>query len=170
MKRIWVWLIMSGILLSGCATLDVSDSEQIRDNEGVLLTSVHGVSTNGKLHIHADHIGLPYAIFEVVDGVQLRAVKVKSAEHLRFSSYRSGNRSATFRNQKFLFSIGPGTITYIGDIYIRESDGYPASVQLVVQDREAETLAEARQRFPSLFSRYRYVKGVAIKPPVTDEK
>ena len=60
------------------------------------------------------------------------------------------------------FKIEAGKMTYVGDLVIEwaaEKEGIIA--RIIIIDREEETMAEVRKKYPWLFTKFSYNKSIA---------
>jgi len=87
----------------------------------------------------------------------LRAVPVKGG---RFYVGHMARLDGYVRLEPEYFTIVPGTINYVGDIHINWVTGSDGYVLLEYVDSEEETIKEAKEKFPWLFAKYRYVKNM----------
>lgn len=155
--------IIATLFLSACVpiTPNISQSEEIGPNESILIAKFNSVQASGRLQIHQGVISFPYAAISVQpDERQLKVIKIRGAKDLHFATYTVGNKSAYFEKNTLNFDIAPRTIAYIGDIIVIEK---PQSVAIRFVDNESETLEEARQMYPELFAKYRYMKSLPGK-------
>jgi hypothetical protein len=88
----------------------------------------------------------------------LRVVSIESGKSY-FGYMARHNGTVTLEPQ--YFNIAPGAINYIGDIYINWVSGWGGYMQVKYIDAEEETIKEAKEKFPWLFEKYRYVKNLS---------
>lgn len=158
--------LLGVLMLASCSYLlrstNIEPSAALAENESVVVTKIHGIDLRGVLQIHGGAHPLPYAIIVGSDGDrQLRVIKIRSGEALRFSNYRIegvGGGSAYFGQNAPTFTTRPQTITYVGDVYLERSG---LDVLVAVKDEETVTVTQARNGYPLLFSKYPYEKSLA---------
>ncbi|HWR57986.1 MAG TPA: hypothetical protein VN328_03780 [Thermodesulfovibrionales bacterium] len=148
--------------LEGCgirATSNIDQQELMSDDEGILVTKVRTNINNSSVLIHRKGDKWPVANLDDIQGPEdLRVIKIRGGE---------AYFSKLFRDKGFMwcpvsyFTIQPNAITYVGDLvteWVYEEGGVRANILLI--DREAETVAEAKKRYPFIFEKYPYRKSV----------
>jgi hypothetical protein len=149
--------------LGGCITKpthNISKYAEFDDNEGILITKIRTNIKDSRITIHEKDEKWPRASFSPVKAPEdLRVIKIKSGK-LFFSKFFNKKDSFIF-GQKNYFIIEPGTITYIGDLVVEwvvKDGGIGANILLI--DREDETVAEAKEQYPWIFEKYPYRKSI----------
>ena len=145
--------------IASCVTVspNLKQNEDIGLDEGILIVRFHAVRASGVLAIHQGAVSLPYAGFAISPNEKLKAIKIKSGNGLRISTYKVGKLIAHFDDKTLNFNIKPRTITYIGDIYVNEQ---PGSVGLRIVDNESETKEDIKRLYPQLFEKFSYEKFI----------
>jgi len=153
-------LLLASVLTASCVTVtpDVALPTDVGPQDGLLLIRFHADDAEGTLAVHQGAVSLPYAGFSIGAKDDLKLIRIRAGEGLRFSTFKTGGRIAYFDNQKLNFSVKPRTITYVGDVHVLQR---PTTVYLRVVDNEEQTKALAMSRFPAMFSSFDYVKGLA---------
>jgi len=161
-KRLLLLLSASAIV-SSCVTItpDVTQASDVGQYDGLLLARFHADDAKGTLAIHQGVASFPYAGFSIGSKDELKLIRIRAGDGLRFSTFKVGDKIAYFDNRKLNFSIKPRTITYIGDVHILQR---PNTVYLRIEDSEEETKRLAMRRFPSFFSSFDYAKKIAGQP------
>lgn len=167
-------------IFSGCATTsNISRQTQINDDEGILLTKIHSNVRGVKVLVYDKNaIGFPKATlsddeyFKVFMFGKLASSSDQPIDYIKVVPIKSGttfyasisriNKSAKLEPQ--YFNIVPGYITYVGDLYIKWTDtsGFAGYVQTSIIDNEDETVSEAKDKFPWLFEKFKYIKDVPV--------
>lgn len=173
-----VSIVFFALLLSSCAlsvTPSMTEKDVLKSDEAVLLVRTHGVDVGaGQLRVgekNAQMFDGPLANLSVTSGEQLLLVKVKSKRNMSLYSYASERISVWIGQKDYTFEAEPGTITYIGDIYIAEKISteffakHKKYIIFSVKDREKQTVAMAKKRAPWLFRRYPYKKSIVKNAP-----
>lgn len=155
-----LWLCL---LVVGCSTPapDTTASDVLESNEAFIVTRIHS-PTSGRLLVHRGASGFPQAAIAFTPGTQTRTIRIKGGDGLRFSTVFIGERTAWFDSDKLNFDVKPGTVTYVGDIFVAEQSGM---VTLRMRDSEETTLAAARSSYPWVFERATYQKVIAANRP-----
>lgn len=153
-------LLAASTLTASCVSItpDATQSADIGPSDGLLLARFHTYDSNGTLAIHQGFASLPYAGFAIGAQNDLKLIKIRANDGLRFSTFKVGDRMAYFDRDKVGFNIKPRTITYVGDVHIMLKQDH---VYIRIEDREAETKRLAMEKFPALFSSFGYVKSLA---------
>ena len=186
---ILVFLTLFTFLFNGCIGRNVSkDAIDISSNKGILITKFHSniynirvvISRNPKDIFNFQRIELYDWKTEVYTKkdpnnlsssttTELRTIK----DLLKVVPLKSGKAyiSRIHKGDYFVkldpyyFNIEPGTVTYIGDLYINWNlKGHFAQIRII--DNEDETIAEAKQKYPLVFEKYLYKKNI---PEITIE-
>jgi len=160
MPRRFFLLLLASVLTTACVTVtpDVTLPGNVGSQDGLLLIRFHADEAQGTLAVHQGAVSLPYAGFSIGGKDDLKLIRIRAGEGLRFSTFKTGGRIAHFDSQKLNFSVKPRTITYVGDVHVLQR---PNTVYLRVVDNEEQTKALAMSRFPAMFSSFEYVKGLA---------
>jgi hypothetical protein len=170
------FLIISSI--SGCATSNISEKAQLNVNDGILLTKVHSSLGGIKISVFGEETNLlPKVSIADDDYFKIEMLGMKagpanqSVDYLRAVPVKGGrayfghmsrlDNYVTLEPQYFI--IVPGTINYVGDIHIYWVAGWDGYILLEYVDAEEETIKEAKERFPWLFTKYRYVKNMTFE-------
>jgi hypothetical protein len=157
-----VLLVSICFSLQGCIiapTANIDQQERMSDDEGILVTKIRVNIKNTSVLIHRRGEKWPIAYLDDIQGPEdLRLIKIRGGE---------AYFSKLFKDKVFIwcpvsyFTIEPNTITYIGDLvteWVYEEGGVRANILII--DREAETVAEARKKYPLVFEKYPYRKNV----------
>ncbi|UCG77776.1 MAG: hypothetical protein JSV21_09380 [Nitrospirota bacterium] len=156
------FILFTIMIFTGCATFPVTDvtSRTLLDvDEGILITKIRTNVNNSYIYIHGKDEKWPWVKFKPVKAPEdLRVIKIKSGES-NFSKFFRGD-SFVWGDRNYFF-IKPGTITYVGDLVVEWSSesGGPAAYILLI-DREDETVAEAKEKYPEIFEKYPYFKKI----------
>jgi hypothetical protein len=153
-------VVLLTAFVASCSSISppLTRVEDVGPSDGVLLVRFHTALASGLLNIHHGPIGLPYAGFQVWPNEPAKIVKIRGAQGLRISTNSVGALRAYFDVDRLNFDVKPGTITYIGDIYVDER---PDRVSLRVLDRENDTKEEAKRLYPHFFEKFRFEKSIA---------
>ncbi len=157
--------ILSVCVIGGCAasTPNVSQDVNLGRGEGLLITKVH---TNWRMigiFISAENdTGSYVAKLSGPDG-DLKVIPVKSGRVYFSRIVRYGfPYNYRVRLERSFFYIAPGTITYIGDLFINwKSEGSlgAGTTEVSLVDKEDSTVSEARKKYPKLFEKFLYGKN-----------
>jgi|SRR6266498_4762373 len=159
-------LILMAYFFAGCATPNISKAAKIDEREGMLLTKVHSNVKMLKVFIMEEgknnYVAEIFAPDENLRIIPIKNGKASFGRIVRYGlvlNYYSGL-------QPFYFDIEPGSITYVGDLFINwiSTDIIGGGrAQVRIADNEEETVAEAKGQYPWLFERYRYRKNLPFK-------
>lgn len=148
-------------ILAGCITAakNISETSDLRDDEGILITKIRANTKNIIVLIHGKGEKWPRAKFEpVYPPEDLRVIKIEGGE---------AHFGKIFWKESFVwgslnyFNVEPGTVTYVGDFVVEtvaEKGGI--SIYTIVIDKEEETVSEAKKQYPWIFKKYPYRKSV----------
>lgn len=152
--------------VSGCATPNISKQTQLNPNEGILLTKVHANLAGIQIFVYDEATIWPKVTIATLESLaaanqpieNLRAVAIEGGK-LFFGKIQRGYEYVKLERQ--YFNIVPGAINYVGDIYINwTSSFWGGYMQMRFVDAEEKTINEAKEKFPWLFDKYRYVKNL----------
>ena len=169
--------ILAIFFIPGCAASNISRQAQLNANDGILLTKVHSnlggiwiaIYGEGKsgLEANADIADDGYYKSGLLGAVAAGKID-QPVDFLRVVSVEGGKSSLGYvaryngnvRLEPQYFNIVPGAINYVGDIHISWFPGWDGYIQVKYVDAEAETVKEAKEKFPWLFEKYSYVKNM----------
>lgn len=161
MKRRGMLGVLIIALLSGCSTANIKPNDtSLEPHEGIVVSRILTNVEGGHLLIHHKGQSMPSAKFEPVKApVDLKVIKM-SAGKAYFSRILWRNME-TWRDDSGFFTIKPGMINYVGDFVMEwgQHNGRFGVIALHV-DKEEETIKAAKLRYPDLFAKYEYRKGL----------
>jgi hypothetical protein len=191
LKLITVTFLILFTFILNCCSKNISKTNiDISPNKGILITKIHSnidtirviISRNPKdiLRLQSIEIktwetvkylekdpndisGTKKTKFKIIKDL-LKVVPLNSGKAYISKIYPVKYRGF-YKLEPYYFNIEPGTITYIGDlcidIYIERG---LAHIKII--DKEDETIAEAKQKYPWIFKKYPYKKSI---PEITIE-
>lgn len=151
-------------ILAGCVTAtptqNISEPTEL-DDEGILITKIRTNIKNSSITIHGKGEKWSRAYFSPIEAPEdLRVIKIKSGP-IYFSKFFESDNGFVSGPRNYIM-IEPDTITYIGDIVVEwvvKDGGIGANILLI--DREDETVTEAKEQYPWIFEKYPYRKGIS---------
>jgi hypothetical protein len=172
-----IWLsILVASFISGCAASNISKQTQLNANDGILLTKVHSniggiwisIYGEGTLGLSKANIADDEYYKIAVFGAMAASTADQPVDYLRVVSIEGGKSyfgymarfDGSVRLEPQYFNIVPGAINYVGDLQINWVPGWGGYMQVNYVDAEEKTVSEAKERFPWLFDKYRYVKNM----------
>jgi hypothetical protein len=184
--------ILSTCLFSGCLGRNIPhNAANISPDKGVLLTKIHSNLDSVSVYIAADRQD-DFRLHEIelrdrktetylardpdsITGSTKTELKV-IADLLKVVTLEGGNKYISkvselehglfFELEPCNFNIEPGTILYIGDLYIDwDIIAKGSSAQIKVSDNEGETISEAKEKYSWLFEKFEYKKKIIKLPP-----
>jgi len=183
--------ILSSCLFNGCLGRNISkNAVNISPDKGVLLTRIHSNLDSVSVYISTD----PKDDFQLHE-TELRDRKTETyfardpdsitgstktelkviADLLKVVTLEGGKTYISkiselehglfFKLEPCYFNIEPGTIIYIGDLYIDwDIIAKGSSAQIKILDNEGEIISEAKEKYSWLFEKFEYKKKI-IKLP-----
>jgi hypothetical protein len=150
-------LIIIVYFLSGCATQNISKGASIDDEKGILVTRIHS-NVIVTVVVSVDKTEVPIVMLKAHPPEELKVVAINAGDAC-FDWLERIYSSPNLPN--VYFTIKPGTITYVGDLFIDWHGGaINGNAYVTIQDKEAETVHEARIKFPWLFEKFPYRKNL----------
>jgi hypothetical protein len=142
----------------------MSKSRTLGDDEGILITKVHSNLEKGfeiLVYENTGAIRIPRANI----GAGLRVIPMTAGKNYYLG--RIMRYPCRVDLEKRLFDIIPGTITYIGDLYLNWDNSFCGTIRTRLADNEDATIKQVSEEYPWLFEQYSYRKHV---PAVELEK
>lgn len=174
--RTVLWVLLLPLWLIGCASVGIitDQTQSLGTDEAIVLVRISApegrviLSDGGFDDIYNAPLSEAMRTITLKDGDNLVVLRVKKGQKYRFGRYYMRGFSqvvVSFNKSPIAFEPSPETMTYIGDIVIDPKFSSKAyeGVRLGLEDREAETIAQLRQKYPVLFEKYQYKKLLASR-------
>lgn len=174
--RVVLWVLLLPLWLNGCASVGVitDQTQSLATDEAIILARISApegriiLSGGGFDDIYNAPVSEAMRTIALKDGDNLVALRVKKGQKYKLGRYYMRGFSqvaVSFNKDAITFEPSSETMTYIGDIAIAPQFSSKAyeGVRLGLEDREAETIAQLRQKYPVLFEKYAYKKLLASR-------
>lgn len=157
--------------LSGCgiAQKNIKDDIEVKENNGILLTTLHSNYTGYESFFHTN-LNIIYQ--KEGDSIITKKLGMNQADDLKIIElpagryyWRSLNIEGFYFDLNGFFNINSNSITYIGDIYIylekKKSNfigtaiyGPQITANMLVKDNKDETMVKLKELYPKLLNTY----------------
>jgi len=155
-------ILLGSKFIIGCAATHMAVERKLNDNEGVFITKLHTNKKGYDLLFYEKNGLSPKARVRTESLESIHVIPVAGSKTYFLGMFMSGNCSSDLENR--FFDVKPGTITYIGDIYVYwNTDSWLCgTLQLRLADNEKETISEVKEQYPLLFNNYKYEKNIPV--------
>jgi len=151
------------VFLSSCNVLskNMLETDSLTANEGILLIRTLGEGMDsGYIYVHditAGGFQSSSVSISILPKLQVLLLKIDAGKKYRFTRYSTDGGRVEYDKNRYHFTIVPGKINYIGDIYVNQRR---YSVRTSVTDEENDTVKMAKKQTPWLFNKYGYTKSL----------
>jgi len=168
--------LLSPFWLAGCASVGVitDPAQSLASDEAIVLTRISTLegriilSGGGFDDVYNAPVSEAMRTIALKDGDNFIALRVKKDQQYKLGRYYMrgfGQVVVSFNKDPISFQSSSETMTYIGDIVIDPQFSANAyqGVRVGLVDREVETIAQMKQKYPLLFEKYQYRKMLATR-------
>ena len=157
-KRLMVLILWSLVVLTGCMTPNIQDGMSLKANQGLMVCRISTNETDFVLTIiKRPALFVSSAIFEINSKDSLRVIFLPAGEYTWRGLYRAPYCSE-FEN-KALFKIAPGKITYVGDVVL-DIDWPTGKYSLDFVDNFNQIEERFKLEYPSFYEQYEFTKSI----------